>query len=82
MFLSLPRILPLVLALMLPAYGDNEPAENTENGESAESSSIATETATKSTPEPLKDVNNFDIPGVKLGMTWDEARTAIKENLA
>jgi len=63
------------------AAGDNKPAENAKSSESAESSSIATETATKSTPEPLKDVNNFDISGVKLGMTWDEARTAIKEDL-
>ena len=70
-----PAILPFVLALALTACGDNKPAEN------AKSSSIATETATKSTPEPLKDVNNFDISGVKLGMTWDEARTAIKEDL-
>lgn len=81
MFLSLPRILPLVLALMLPAYGDDKPAENAKSAESAENGSIVTETATESTPAPLKDVNNFDISGVKLGMTWDEARTAIKENL-
>ena len=67
--------------MALTACGDNKPAENAKSSESAESSSIATETATKSTPEPLKDVNNFDISGVKLGMTWDEARTAIKEDL-
>ena len=87
MFLSLPRILPLVLALTLPAYGDDKPAGNAQSGESAENGSVATETA--STNESAmenkpslskKDVNDFDIFGVKLGMSWDEARAAIKDN--
>ncbi len=29
---------------------------------------------------PKQDVNDFDIFGVKLGMSWDEARAAIKDN--
>lgn len=69
---------------MLTACGDNQPAENAKSSKSAESSSVATETtpATESTPSlPKKDVNYFDISGVKLGMTWDEARAAIKEDL-
>ena len=88
MFLSLPRILSLVLALTLPAYGDNEPAENTENGESATNGNVVMDTAPTNEPAaknplslPKQDVNDFDIFGVKLGMTWDEARAALKENL-